>query len=199
MKNQPKKGTYGYLDQLKKAEWSKAAIMLAVPVLIFLIGWLVSRTRMQVVTVIAIVGCLPGCNQVVHAIIASRYHSIDKELYEAVEQVRNDQVVLYENIFTTYDQNFSVDCLFISGRNVAGYSSDEKLDSAAAEAHLNTILRQNAYKQQVKILKDRSAYLEWIRDLASKEPEQVPFQGDDRCPGMTREEVIAYVLQAISL
>ncbi len=62
MKKRLEKGTYGYMDRLKVQEWKKAAVMLAVPILVFLIGWAVMKTRLQVVTVIAIGGCLPGCN-----------------------------------------------------------------------------------------------------------------------------------------
>ena len=199
MKKRLEKGTYGYLDRLKVQEWKKAAVMLAVPILVFLIGWAVMKTRLQVVTVIAIVGCLPGCNQVVHAILASKYHSMDRALYEEVEAVRGGRMVLYENVFTTYDKNFAVDSIIISGRGVLGYSSDEKTDAKAAETHLTAILRQNSYKQNVKIMKDKKAFLARVKELASKEPEEVPFREDERCPGMTRDEVVSYILQSISL
>lgn len=199
MKKRLEKGTYGYMDRLKVQEWKKAAVMLAVPILVFLIGWAVMKTRLQVVTVIAIVGCLPGCNQVVHAIMASRYHSMDRTLYEEVEAVRGDRMTLYENVFTTYDKNFVVDSIIISGRDVLGYSSDEKTDAKAAETHLTTILRQNSYKQNVKIMKNKESYLARVKELASKEPEEVPFREDERCPGMTRDEVVSYILQSISL
>ena len=199
MKKRLEKGTYGYMDRLKVQEWKKAAVMLAVPILVFLIGWAVMKTRLQVVTVIAIVGCLPGCNQVVHAIMASRYHSMDRALYEEVEAVRGDRMVLYENVFTTYDKNFVVDSIIISGRNVIGYSSNEKTDAKAAETHLTTILKQNSYKQNVKIMKNKESYLARVKELASKEPEEVPFREDERCPGMTRDEVVSYILQSISL
>ena len=56
MKKRLEKGTYGYMDRLKMREWKKSALMLAIPVLVFLIGWAVMKTRLQVVTVIAVVG-----------------------------------------------------------------------------------------------------------------------------------------------
>ena len=199
MKKRLEKGTYGYMDRLKMREWKKSALMLAIPVLVFLIGWAVMKTRLQVVTVIAVVGCLPGCNEVVHAIMASRYHSMDKKLYEEVEAARGDRMALYENVFTTYDKNYVVDCIIISGREVLGYSSEEKTDAKAAETHLTTILKQNSYKQNVKIMKNREAYLTRVKELASGEPEEVPLREDERCPGMTRDEVISFILQSISL
>ena len=135
----------------------------------------------------------------VHAILASRYHSIERKLYEEVEAERGSRLVLYENVFTTYDKNFVVDCILISGREVLGYSSDEKTDTKAVETHLTAILKQNSYKQNVKIMKDKKAYLTRVKELASREPEEVPFREDERCPGMTRDEVVSYILQSISL
>ena len=38
MKKRLEKGTYGYIDKLKVQEWKKSAVMLAVPILVFLIG-----------------------------------------------------------------------------------------------------------------------------------------------------------------
>ena len=70
MKNKLNKGTYGYLDRLKAHEWKKAALFLSIPIIIFLVAWAINGTRNTVVTVMVIVGCLPGCNQVVHALLA---------------------------------------------------------------------------------------------------------------------------------
>ena len=88
MKNKLNKGTYGYLDRLKAHEWKKAALFLSVPIIIFLVAWAINGTRNTVVTVMVIVGCLPGCNQVVHALLASKYHSMDKSLCEETEKLK---------------------------------------------------------------------------------------------------------------
>lgn len=193
------KGTYGYLNRNKVNAWKKAALMLSVPIIIFLAAWIINGTRMNVMTVVAICGCLPGCNQVVHAIVASRYHSIDRELYEETERVRGDRLAVYENVLTTYEKTYYVDCLVISGRDVAGYSSDEKIDAAKAAEHIRTILRSNSYKQNVKIFTEKKAFLERVKTLAEHEPEEVPFREDDRYPGLSRDEIIQYLLMAISL
>ena len=101
MKNKLNKGTYGYLDRLKAHEWKKAALFLSIPIIIFLVAWAINGTRNTVVTVMVIVGCLPGCNQVVHALLASKYHSMDKSLCEETEKLKGDCISIYENEFTT--------------------------------------------------------------------------------------------------
>ncbi len=193
------KGTYGYLNRNKVQAWKRAALMLSVPAVVFLAAWILHGTRENVMTVVAIVGCLPGCNQVVRAIMASRYHSMEKELWEQVEAARGELPVLYETVFTSYETNYYVDCMVVCAREVIGYSSDGSLDAPKAAEHIRTMLKNSSYKQNVKILKEPKAFLERVRGLAECEPERVPFQGDDRYPGFTRDEIILHLLMAISL
>ena len=123
------KGTYGYLDRNRVQAWKKAGALLAVPVLVFVAAWIIRGTRENVMTVVAIVGCLPGCNQIVRAILASRYSSMDRQLYEETEAARGTLPVLYENVFTAYEENYRIDCVAVSGREVVGYTSDERVDA----------------------------------------------------------------------
>lgn len=198
MKGRLCKGTYGYLDKNKIREWIKAAAMLSVPIVIFIGAWIINKTRLNIMTVVAIVGCIPGCNQVVHAILASRYHSMERQLYEETEKARGERLALYENVFTSYEENYYVDCIVISGREAAGYTTDGKTNASRAAEHLKKMLKENSYRQNVKIFTDKKAFLERVRTLASHEPEE-SFKEDERYPGMTRDEIVQYLLMAISL
>lgn len=193
------KGTYGYLNRNRIHAWKKAALMLAAPLLIFLVGWYVHGTRENVMTVVAVVGCLPGCNQVVRAIMASRYHSMDRELYEAVEKARGTCFALYENVFTSYEKTYYVDAIVLCGREIAGYSGAADLNEGAAAAHIRSMLKKSSYKQNVKIYKNRDDFLNRVLSLSAGGAEQPPFNGDDRYPDLTRDEIIRHLLMSISL
>ena len=199
MKNKLNKGTYGYLDRLKAHEWKKAALFLSIPIIIFLVAWAINGTRNTVVTVMVIVGCLPGCNQVVHALLASKYHSMDKSLCEETEKLKGDCISIYENVFTTYEKNYYVDCIVLSGRDVIGYASDKNTDSSRLEAQIKDILKKNSYKQNVKIFTEKRAFMDRVESLGTREPEEVPFREDDRYPGLSRDEIVKYLLMAITL
>lgn len=193
------KGTYGYLDRNRVQAWKKAGALLAVPVLVFVAAWIIRGTRENVMTVVAIVGCLPGCNQIVRAILASRYSSMDRQLYEETEEARGTLPVLYENVFTAYEENYRIDCVAVSGREVVGYASDERVDAGRAAEHIRTMLKMSSYRQNVRIFREKKAFLERLKQLAETEPEPVPFQGDDRYPGWSRDEIIRHLLTAFSL
>lgn len=199
MKKKLKKGTYGYLNANKVRAWKLSAAMLSVPVVIFIISWIINGTRMNAMTVVAILGCLPGCNQVVRAIMASRYHSIDKKLYQNTEEARGDRLALYECVFTSYEKNYYVDALVISGREIIGYTTDEKMDVKQAADHIKSIMQANEYKQNVKIVKEEHAFLERVHTLAANKPEDTGFTEDERYPGFSRDEIIQSILMAISL
>lgn len=199
MKAKFKKGTYGYLNSYKIHAWKLAAMLLSVPIIIFIISWIINGTKMNVMTVVAICGCIPGCNQVVKAIIASRYHSIEEKLYRETEEARGDRLALYECVFTSYEKNYYVDALVISGREIIGYTTDEKMDVKQAANHIKSIIQANEYKQNVKIVKEEHAFLERVRTLAANEPEDIGFTEDERYPGFSRDEIIQSILMAISL
>lgn len=38
-----------------------------------------------------------------------------------------------------------------------------------------------------------------VESLGTREPEEVPFREDDRYPGLSRDEIVKYLLMAITL
>ena len=66
---QTNKGEFGYLKRERKRRIIIAAIMLGVPVFIFISMWIYLGTRNSIWTIIALVGSLPGCKAVVDVIM----------------------------------------------------------------------------------------------------------------------------------
>ena len=59
---------------------------------------------------------------------------------------------------------------------------------------------QETPKREIKLAKTyRKDYLERVKKLADMMPEEVPFKGDERYPGFTREEIVVHLIRAISL
>ena len=59
MRNVPQKGDHGYTDAHKKAQIIKTFIFFLLPAVIFTVGYVTSGTRLNLFTVVAVVGCLP--------------------------------------------------------------------------------------------------------------------------------------------
>ena len=118
---------------------------------------------------------------------------------QETEKLKGDCISIYENVFTTYEKNYYVDCIVLSGRDVIGYASDKNTDSSRLEAHIKDILKKNSYKQNVKIFTEKRAFMDRVESLGTREPEEVPFREDDRYPGLSRDEIVKYLLMAITL
>lgn len=194
------RGTYGYLDRNKKSEWIKALIMIAIPLIIFFTGLAIHKTRLNLLTVVAVLGCLPGCNQIVHAIMATKYHSMDKKLYREIEDLKGNTLAVYESVLTTYEKTFYIDAMIVAGKDVIGFTTDQEVDVLKAASHVQKMLKDNSYQQNVKIYRpnEKKAFEERVRDLAKRKPEEIPFELDDRYPNYSRNEVIAHLIKAIS-
>ncbi len=104
MKNTLQKGSFGYLNKLKVHEWLKALLYLSIPIAVYIAVLLINGEQITIITVMVLVGCIPGCNQTVHAILTTRYRSIDRTLYEEVEEARGERLAVYEYVFKTYEK-----------------------------------------------------------------------------------------------
>mgnify|MGYP000096272221 FL=1 len=197
-----KKGEFGYFRKEKKKRAVITLILFLIPLAAFAGGYLYYKTRMNIVTVIAVVGCLPGCKSMVGLIMAMMQKSMEPEVYEKIRETAGDLTMSYEMYITSYDRSGYVDACAICGNEVVGYSSDEKTDPAHTASNVQKILRQNGYGVNVKILRDLGPYLERLQSLRKHREsleKDISFQPDERYPDLSRKELIKHLILAISL
>ena len=63
------KGVHGYTDAHKKRQLLKTILFFLLPAAIFLIGYLTTGTKKNYFTIIAVVGCLPACKELVNVLM----------------------------------------------------------------------------------------------------------------------------------
>ena len=69
------KGTPGYLDYKKKVEIIRTVIYFLLVAAIFTLGYVQTKTRSNLLTVVAILGCLPAAKALVGVITTVRRRS----------------------------------------------------------------------------------------------------------------------------
>lgn len=200
MKSVPK-GEFGYTDAHKKRQLLKTLIFFLLPIAIFLIGFLTTKTKENYFTVVAVVGSLPACKELVNVLMFAKRHSISKKLYEEIKSHTGALETAYELVLTTYEQSYSITALVISGSEVMGYTEEEKeLDWKKAENHIQTILKNNGISQvHAHIFREKKQFLERVDALARQKKEELPFVPDERYPGLNREQVIRKVILSLSI
>ena len=197
-----KKGQFGYIAAEKKRKLIITAILFAVPLLIFFTAFLYFKTRLTICTVVAVVGCLPACKMMVNLIMLFRSPSMEKSVYEQIQEHCGDLVMSYEMYMTFYEKSAFIDAFAICGNLVVGYSSDPKIDAAFMENEAQKILKGNGYRATVKIFKDLKPFLERLDSMNEHREsleEGIKFRPDERYPELSRNELIRHTILAICL
>ena len=81
------KGKPGYLNYKKKAEILRTVIYFAIVAAIFLLGYTQTHTRLNMMTVVAVLGCLPASKALVGVITRFPYPSIDPDRAKEIAKI----------------------------------------------------------------------------------------------------------------
>lgn len=154
------KGMPGYLNYKKKAEIFRTVIYFGIVILIFLLGYSQTHTRLNMLTVVAVLGCLPASKALVGVISRFPYPSVEEKLAKEVNHVTTHLTVGYDMIITSREKIMPVDCIVISGCTVVGYTHHSKVDVNEASRYIRSILIENQFSgAHVKILNQYKAFL----------------------------------------
>ncbi|MCD7955834.1 MAG: hypothetical protein LUG93_08840 [Lachnospiraceae bacterium] len=197
------KGNWGYIKYEKKKRFLITFFMFLLPLGIYIIGYLTVKSRLNLFTVIAILGCLPACRSAVGLIMMLMQKPMPAERYEEVKKAAGSLVTGYELIITAYEHTSLVEAAVVCGDQIVCYTPDEKTNPPYLEKHIRQILSSNGYTEaQVKVMKNWKQFLQRVSVLAAnaeKYREGLPFTPDERYPSLSRDEVIYHILLAISL
>ena len=166
-----KKGQPGYIKERKKRYLLLALIEFAVVIAILLVGYFQTGTKMNLLTVVAIVGCLPACKMLVEFIVMAPHKGIEIEKYNEIEEKAPLLMKVYDLLVSGDDKMMQLDVAVIYGQTVCGYSSSPKTDEAKLSKYLKEMLQNNkCEKVTVKIFRDYNAFLsraEGMNNIAS--------------------------------
>ncbi len=198
-----KKGCYGYIKYAKLRTLLITFALFAIPLVIYVTGYIQTKTRLNLFTFVAILGCLPACKSLVGLIMIMMQRSMPEDKYREARAAAGDLVSGYELVFTAYEHTTPVNALVVCGDQVVCYTPDEKTDVAYIEKHLSRILTTNGFPSaQPKMMKDFRKYLQRVSEIAGRAEhyrEGIEFTPDERYPELSREELILHTLFAVSL
>ena len=166
------KGEYGYIHSQKIKRSLITLVMFAIPITIFITGLMITKSRLNMFTFVAIMGCLPASRSATGLIMMLMQKPASEELYQKVEAVKGEITVLYDMAFTAYQKTVPVSCMAVSDTQAIGYCSSDKADAAFGEKHIKEILRNNGCKSTgVKLFHDEKAFLAQVKLMSQKEQE----------------------------
>ena len=135
------KGKAGYLAEKKKRIGLQALAEFAVVALILIIGYAITKTRLNIFTVVAIVGCLPAARVLVEFIAVFPYRSIEGKVQREIDAKGALLTRAYDMVITDGEHIMPVSAVAISNHKVFGYAPNPKTDPEMAAAYIKQILK----------------------------------------------------------
>ncbi len=182
------KGCERYLDTQKKYEIIRTILYFAIPLSLFAAGIIQTqasvtqekmsifslflkglanpKSRVNLLSIVAVVGLLPASKSLVAAIMFLRFHSLDGEIAESLREASGDLKVIYDCVFTSYKKNYVVGHLAVRGNVICGYSQDKSFDEKGFYRHIGEILKLDGHSQTtVKVFTDPDKYRERLKAM----------------------------------
>lgn len=187
------KGTPGYMNYKKKVEIIRTVIYFGIVAAIFLLGYSQTHTRMNVLTVVAVLGCLPSSKALVGVLSRLPYPSIEEEKAEKIAELTPHLTVGYDMLITSREKIMPVDCAVIFKETVIGYTHSKKVNLEETARYIKSILTENHFSDTtVKIVNNYQTFLTRIEGLDSQMVEE-----KEETPG--KEEEILRLILNVSL
>lgn len=160
------KGEPGYIEAKKRQEIIKTCIEFGLVLAIFFTGYITTKTRMNLLTLVAVLGCLPASKALLGVIMLIPHHSLDKEQVKTIEEKSSQLVKAYDMVLTSYEKIMPLDSIVILGNIICGYSKKSKTDVKETASYIKKTLGNNRYeKVSVKIFTDYKAYLARVEGM----------------------------------
>ncbi len=202
-KKHPVKGDYGYYSYEKKRRIAIVALLFGICLMIFFTGLIMTGSRKNLLTLVAILGVLPAAKWATSMIMILLQKPVDRKVYEVTEQIAGDLTHGYELCVTAYEGRLSLDAVVVCGNCIAIYSSAEKGRFEFMETHIRKIIHGNGLgNPALKIFRRFDQYTERITQLASdpdRYREGLRYVPDEQHQGETRDEAVLRVIKAISI
>ena len=154
------RGKPGYINSLKKKYLVISIVEFAIVAAVFVLGYLQTGSRLNLLTVVAILGCLPASKNLVEFIVVAPHKGIETAKYEELEEKAPQIIKVYDLVVAGQAKLMQLDVVVISGNTVCGYASSEKTDEAKLADFLKKLFSAGGYEKiTVKIFHDYKAFL----------------------------------------
>ena len=188
-----KKGDAGYISSKKKTTILKNILEFGIVIALLVLGIVQTGDRMNALTIVAILSCLPASKAMVELIVIAPHHSIEQTKADEIKSKTEMLTVAYDLVLTSENHIMPIDVLAISDNTICGYSSSKKIDYTFAVKHIKQMLSMNQISHvSVKLFDNYTAFLtraEGMQNIAAVE----------KADTKKKEEKIKQVILNVSL
>lgn len=166
------KGQYGYLAWGRQFSMLRTVLYFSLSAAIFIMGWISTGNKMNLLTIVAVLGVLPASKSAVNMVMYFRNRGCSAAAYEQITAKEGGLTVLYDLAMTTYDKTYKIASLSLQGHTICGYTEDPDCDENAAQKHIENSLKMDGHKEYtVKIFHDLAKYTTRMEQMNQLEDE----------------------------
>lgn len=162
-KKKKERGEYGYLKEKKQSAFLGMFLMVLIGIAIFIIGLLLNKMETaNIFTVIAVCMVMPAAKYFVSYVVLFPYRPMNAEIKERLDSyAKEGDTILYDVVFTSSEKVMHLDCIYVTGHQIIGYTSRTKDKVQVIQEYLKKELelRLNSYVVYIatdeKQIKDR--------------------------------------------
>lgn len=173
-KNKKKKGEYGYIANQRKWEIAKTAFLFALSLAIYLTGYISTGTNKNLLSIVAVLGCLPASMCAVNMILFLRAKGCPASLHDEISAHSEGLSQLYDCVFTSYERTYELPHLVFGQNALIGIAVNPKCKIPECEKHLQSMLQKGGIKDvTVKVFQDVPKYLkrlDQLQELGGEDP-----------------------------
>ena len=136
------KGEFGYLAYKKSRNMIKTIIAFAVVLVIFIIGFIIWKSKNNYLTMLAVVLVLPAAKFAVSYFVLIPHKNCDEELKSAIEERKGELNSVYDLVVSNKQKPVGIMAAVISDNQILAYTS------------------------AVLLYKDKDTYLEKVKNAA---------------------------------
>lgn len=160
------KGCYGYIKYNKAFTAVRTAVYFLLSAMLYIIGALTTGTGRNLLTVVAVLGCLPACKSAINMIMFLMAKGCSAKAWEMISAYDDKLTGFYDMYFTSYQKNFPISHMVLKGNVLCAYTESEKCDCSECERHLEQMLMQDGYKNiTIKIFSSLQKYIDRLSQL----------------------------------
>lgn len=135
--------------------------------MIFLIGYLVCKTKNNICTVIAIVLVLPAARAFIAYLMFAKYKTAEKEKYDELKGKTEDFPLLSDCVMTCKEKNIYVPFALVTDTAVYCYTEDTEFDKSYFEKNISEFIKSCGDTVNVKLFTDYELFKKRVLALRS--------------------------------
>ncbi len=164
------KGEYGYISAKRKNNIFKTLIMFGIILMIFIVGYIYNGTKNNVLTVVAVCGCLPACRSAVGAIMLFVAKGCSPSCKNEIENAVGSLDGYYDLFFTSEVKNYAISHLVVTESDIIALTENDKLQEEDFYKHIKKLLENEGISGvTVTLFKNCHQYCEELRKLNREE------------------------------